>query len=174
MKNWKTTLFGVVALLLPLLAYTGFITKEIAEAMLTLCIAFGFISSADAKKTKDKIDNRQIWTVLLICGLPILFSSCAVLRQADYDQIAQSFSEKAIRQIYKQPNFTFSQDSINLSKEVPYSIIEKVLGKSLTPKFTSEGESSLKTEAVFIQIKWAYIADRKNVLLTFIRVKWKT
>jgi hypothetical protein len=174
MKNWKTTIFGVTALLLPLLAYTGFITKEITEAILTLCVGFGFVASADAKKAKDKIDNRRIWTALLICGLPIMLSNCTVLRQADYDQIARSFSQKAIRDIFKQPVFSFEQDSIYLSKEVPYSAIEAVLGKVLTPKFTGEGESLLKTKTVFISIKWSYIADRKNVLLTFIRIKWKT
>ena len=174
MKNWKTTVFGLIALLLPLLAYSNFITKEVAEALLTLCIGFGFVSSADAKKVKDKIDNRQIWTVLLICCLPILFSSCQVLRQADYDQIARSFSQRAIRQIFKQPNFRFGQDSIYLSKEVPYSTIETVLGKRLTPKFTGEGETLLKTKTVFIQIKWYYISERKNVQLTFTRIKWKT
>lgn len=172
MKNWKTTLFGIIALVLPLLAWQGYITDKQAELMLYLCVASGLAVSADAQKLKDKINENKgkgsLWVIIL---LPFLTFNCTALRQIEYDQVAKAFSEKAIRHIFEQPNFNFDSDSIYLEKEVNYNIIDKAfLGKAHI--FTSEGESSLKTLSIKIQVSWLYLPATNRVRLKFKKIRY--
>lgn len=169
MKNWKTTLAGCITLLLFAFQITGYLPAHVTEAFATIAVAFGLISSADAQRVgrQDKVANHNaVWIVI---ALPAL-ASCTVLRQVDYDEVARSFSQKAIRQIFDKPDFTFGADSIYLEKKVPYSLVEKVIGKRLAYQFTAEGQAQVETKLVFTQAKWQYLGNN-IVLITFKRIR---
>jgi len=50
MKNWKTTLAGVLASAITIATYMGWITTDIAGAVTTVAISLGLMAASDGKK----------------------------------------------------------------------------------------------------------------------------
>lgn len=171
MKNWKTTLAGVITLVLFTLQMSGYLPAHVTEAFATIAVAFGLISSADASRIGKQDKGNPTHTILVLIALPA-FASCTVLRQVDYDDVAKSFTEKAIKLLFEKPDFSFEADSIFLEKKVPYTLVEQVIGKKLAYKFTAEGQAQVETQLVLTQARWQYLGNNE-VLLTFKRIRKK-
>jgi hypothetical protein len=51
MKNWKTTLAGVLAILVALATTMHWITAEVAAAVTTILVSFGLMAAKDKNVT---------------------------------------------------------------------------------------------------------------------------
>lgn len=172
MKNWKTTLAGIITLLLFSLQSFGIVPDKVTEAFATIAVAFGLISSADAQRSSvSKYNGNTKSVIWAVIALPTL-ASCSVLRQVDYDNVAKSFSQKAVRQIFEKPDFVFGLDSVFLEKRVPYSLVENAIGRKLALQFTAEGQAQVETILVFTQARWQYLGNNQ-VLISFKRIRKK-
>lgn len=58
MKNWKTTLVGILIGGTYALKYMGVITPEIAELIIGGLATVGFVVAKDGKKSDDPIENQ--------------------------------------------------------------------------------------------------------------------
>ena len=50
MKNWKTTLAGIITAGLTVATYMGWITADIAGAITAIAVSLGLIVASDGKK----------------------------------------------------------------------------------------------------------------------------
>jgi hypothetical protein len=50
MKNWKTTLAGVIVSALGIATYMGWITADVAGAITTIAVSLGLVVASDVKK----------------------------------------------------------------------------------------------------------------------------
>ncbi len=67
MKNWKTSLAGVVVAVVGFAIYQGWISNEVGTAVIGLAVALGFVASSDSGTYKNisSIIGVLVYTFLL-------------------------------------------------------------------------------------------------------------
>ena len=59
MKNWKTTLAGIIIAGVAFAVHMGYITVEAGGAIISFATALGLITASDAKPTKTENANKS-------------------------------------------------------------------------------------------------------------------
>jgi len=58
-KNWKTTLAGILVVLIPMATQLGYITPEMAGGIVTILTGLGLIAAKDGNVTGGTVDQTK-------------------------------------------------------------------------------------------------------------------
>jgi hypothetical protein len=88
-----------------------------------------------------------------------------------YEDMAISFTEVKLKQIFKLNDLSLNRDSIFLDKTLPYEDLAKIFSGKILQKFTRKGHAEILTLNVLTKVTWHYLERTNEVQITFIRKK---
>jgi hypothetical protein len=124
---------------------------------------------------------KPLKSVLFACIMAVFafttFTKCSPLSNmgnlTPYEDMALTFTESKLKQIFKLEAINLQSDSIYLEKVCAYSDLQKIFPEKILQKFTSQGHAEVHNLKVHTKASWQYLADKQAVLIIFTRKKYK-
>lgn len=90
-----------------------------------------------------------------------------------YEDMAVTFTESKLKQIFKLEAINLQSDSIYLEKVCQYSDLQKIFSEKILQKFTSQGHAEVHNLKVRTRASWKYFKENNTVQIIFTRKKYK-
>lgn len=114
---------------------------------------------------KNKKGNTEVW-LLLFC-FTTFFSSCILLKQTPYTDVARTLTERKLKQMYN-VDVSFGQDSINLQKDFQYSYLQNIFSNNVLREFTGKGHVDIENLNFKTNVFWQYY-EKEFIPMVFIK-----
>ncbi len=113
---------------------------------------------------------------ILMAFFTMSFGACNGLKQlgddlSPYEDVAISFTEAKLKQIFKLNDLSLKRDSIFLDTTIPYEDLTNIFSGKILQKFTRKGYAEVQTLNIRTKANWLYLANSNSVQITFIRQK---
>lgn len=167
MKNWKTSLAGLVVLLIYFASAQGFLSVEVRDSLIALGVACGLIAASDAKPR-----------LMIVIGLGFMLSlgSCSFLQEivakdnivraqgsAEY-KILELYFESKVKSFLAKKGIQWDSKSAYVTFNLADKDFIKIFGSKTATFFTKTGSLKLTTEKQIYNIDWkAYNSDSTTV-----------